>query len=106
MTIQVERGNKPEIILKLNSLLLAYFTSVGFGFQIPAHFLPPELNGLLYRNCVKAINEPNKHGTVVLHTVLLNSLYTHFLARASALKPPFRRSTGNNVSGLYFRQYF
>ena len=58
MTTQVERRNKPEIILKLNSLLLAYFTSVGFGFQIPAHFLPPELNGLLYRNCVKAINEP------------------------------------------------
>ena len=66
MTIQVERRNEPEFILKLNSLLLAYFTSVGFGFQIPAHFLPPELNGLLYRNCVKAINEPNKHGTVVL----------------------------------------
>ena len=45
MTIQVERRNEPEFILKLNSLLLAYFTSVGFGFQIPAHFLPPKLNG-------------------------------------------------------------
>ena len=45
MTIQVERRNEPEFILKLNSLLLAYFTSVGFGLQIPAHFLPPKLNG-------------------------------------------------------------
>ena len=45
MTTQVERRNKPEIIQKLDSLLLAYFTSVGFGFQIPAHFLPPKLNG-------------------------------------------------------------
>ena len=70
MTIQVERGNKPEIILKLNSLLLAYFTSVGFGFQIPAHFLPPKLNGFTVQLEVSMVLRPktnqNKHCTCSL----------------------------------------
>ena len=45
----------------------------------------------------------NKHCTCSL--AYSSSQYTYFLARAWALKPPFRQSTGNDVSGLYFRHY-